>query len=187
MKSKRVIMLIAAIFIVISGILYSGVHEKPIYSDKVDAKEFGSIKVDVSGAVAAPGVYTLSFDSRVEDAVQAAGGFTADAEPEYVNKADFLKDGELLYIPYKNETLDEIYLKKNENLDLNENTDYIININEDGVYKLTLLPGIGEKTAKSIVEYREEHGKFSAKEELMEVSGIGEATLEKISDYITLE
>ena len=187
MKSKRVRILIAALFIVISGILYSGSHKNPVYSDTVREKTFGSIMVDVSGAVATPGVYSLNFDSRVEDAVQAAGGFTADAEPEYVNKADFLKDGELLYIPYKNETLDEIYIKRNENLDLNENTDYIININEDGVYKLTLLPGIGEKTAKNIVDYRDEHGKFSAKEELMEVSGIGEATLEKISDYITLE
>ena len=187
MKSKKVLILIIALFIVISGIIYSGAHEKVEYSKTVDPKAFDSIKVDVSGAVAAPGVYSLSFDSRVEDAIEAAGGFAPDAESEYVNKADFLKDGQFLYIPHKDESLDEIYLKLKESPDLEETPEYVININEDGVYKLTLLPGIGEKTAQSIVAYRDEHGAFESAEELLDVSGIGEATLEKIRDYITLD
>ena len=186
MKSNKVLILIITLFIGISGIVYSSTHGKPVSSDTIEEKAFESIKVDVSGAVASPGVYALSFDSRVGDAVEAAGGFARDADPDFINKADFLKDGQFLYIPHKDESLDEIYLKMNENPDLNENPDYVININEDGVYKLTLLPGIGEKTAQSIVAYRDEHGGFSTVEELLEVPGIGETTLEKIRNYITL-
>lgn len=64
---------------------------------------------------------------------------------------------------------------------------YLININKADVYELTALEGIGEKKAQNIVEYREEHGLFSSKEELLEVSGIGEAILSNIEDKITLE
>ena len=187
MRYRTVLALFIALFIVISGIVYSGMKNDIVLMESADEKTFDSIKVDVAGAVESPGVYALNFDSRAEDAIKAAGGFSPDADPDYVNKADFLRDGDFLYVPYKGESPDEIYLKMNRDINLENTPDYLININEDGFYKLTLIPGIGEKTAKNIVEYREENGRFSAKEDLLNVPGIGEATLEKISDYITLE
>ena len=68
-----------------------------------------------------------------------------------------------------------------------ENIPYLININTADVYELTALEGIGDKKAQSIVEYREEHGPFESKEDLLEVSGIGESILKNIEDKITLE
>ena len=68
-----------------------------------------------------------------------------------------------------------------------ENIPYLININTADVYELTALDGIGDKKAQNIVEYRKEHGPFKNKEDLLEVSGIGESILNNIEDKITLE
>lgn len=68
-----------------------------------------------------------------------------------------------------------------------ENIPYLININKADEYELTALEGIGDKKAQSIVEYREEHGSFKSKDELLNVKGIGEAILDDIEDKITLE
>lgn len=187
MKKKNISVLITILFVVISGIIYSGMRGNVVGSETVDEFSFGSIKVDVGGAVFAPGVYSLNFDARAEDAVKAAGGLLSDADESFVNMADFLSDGQKLYIPYNNESLDEIYFKTGANPFDDEDSDFVININEAGVFEFTLLPGIGGKTAKSIVDYRNEHGPFKSKEELLNVSGIGEGRLTDIWDYITVD
>lgn len=71
--------------------------------------------------------------------------------------------------------------------DESKNIPYIININKADIYELTALEGIGDKKAKSIIEYREKHGRYKSSEELLNVNGIGEALLEKIKDKITVE
>lgn len=187
LKNKKLFICLITVFIVLSGIIYSGMKDEILYSDAVDKYDFGNIKVDVSGSVKNPGIYILDFDSRIEDALKMAGGITENADISYVNRADFLIDGDKIYVPYKNESIDEIYLKSRKSLDKEESLDYIININEDGLYKLMLLPGIGEKTAEKIIAYRNENGRFSAIEDLMNVSGIGKATLNEISNYIILD
>lgn len=129
------------------------------------------VLVHVCGAVVNPGVYLLSDGDRVRDAVQAAGGMKQDADGDIVNLASFVLDGQQIRIPYIGEE---------------SAGDGIVNINTGTVEDLCRIPGIGETRAKQIIRYREEHGLFTNKEDLMQVPGIKEGTFAKISEYITI-
>lgn len=144
--------------------------------------------VDVCGAVKNPGVYRLSEGSRVFQAIQKAGGFTAEAAPASVNQAQLLEDGLQLYVP----TLEEIKVQglpavtlpgqEHPDPDLSK-----ININTADKQELMSLNGIGETRAEAILSYREAHGRFLSVDELLQVSGIKEGTLAKIRDRIVAE
>lgn len=133
----------------------------------------GMLIVYVSGAVAIPGVYTLPDGSRVDAAVQAAGGFVPGAEPERINLAAPLEDGQQIDVPGI------------------VNTSHInagrVNINTATVTELDALPGIGPTTAQTIVDYRLQHGPFQIIQDIQKVPGIGPATYDRIKDYITIE
>lgn len=129
------------------------------------------IKVYVTGAVVSPGVYTLPPDSRVEDAVVAAGGFMPDAAKEQVNLASLLWDGAQIHVPHTESTR----VRSGR-----------ININTASAEELETLPGIGPTTAQKIVEYRLQHGPFRTIQDIQNVPGIGPATFAKIQDYITV-
>jgi competence protein ComEA len=138
------------------------------------------VRVDVAGAVLHPDVYALPQGSIVKEAILAAGGFTADADPERINQAQELKDQQQLYVPRKGEA--------NKPLPPTANTPPgLININTATQAELETLPGIGPAIAERIIAYRESHGGFTAIEEVAEVSGIGEATFADIKDKITVE
>jgi len=168
--------------------------------------------VDVKGAVNYPGVYALSSNSRVNDAVNQAGGVTIDADTRCINLSKKIKDEMVIYI-YTKQEVEEIY-KEDENNDniifnniindayidytnpgeseiidtnISEDTRDKININTADISLLTTLPNIGESKAKAIISKREEKGKFNSIDELKEVSGIGESTFEKLKDLITVE
>lgn len=130
-----------------------------------------SIYVDVCGEVMKPGVYCLSRNARVCDAVFAAGGFTEEADKSRVNQARILSDQEQLLVPSIEEQ------KKADNL---------VCINTADVQALTVLPGIGEAKAADIIAYREAHGAFSSLEDIMNVPGIKEALYNKIKDRIKI-
>ena len=130
-----------------------------------------SVTVHVVGGVAAPGVYTLPHDSRVMDAIEAAGGFSENADRENLNLASFLRDGSKLIIP----TL-EVEAEAEP-----------VNINTATVEELDTLPGIGMVIAKNIIDYREANGPFQSIEDIINVPGIGPATYERIRDLITVE
>lgn len=130
------------------------------------------IKVYVTGAVVSPGVYTLPPDSRVEDAVEAAGGFMPDAAKEQVNLASLLWDGAQIHIP-------SIIVS-------NRAGGERVNINTASAEELATLPGIGPTTAQKIVEYRLQHGPFRTIQDIQNVPGIGPTTFAKIQDYITV-
>ncbi len=143
--------------------------------------------VNIDGAVAAPGVYTLPLHSRVIAAVEAAGGFTEDASPGSVNLAAALEDGSQIYIPAKvpeGEDSDRSAGSVIVTSDSGE-TIRLININQASAAELISLPGIGPVTAEKIIEYRQEH-LFTRIEEIMKVPGIGSATFENIKDYLTV-
>lgn len=135
------------------------------------------IRVYVCGAVAQPGVVSLSEGSRAEDALSAAGGFAENARKDYVNLAEWVTDGQKLYFP----TLEEA-----ESLARQETGSGLININTADVTTLCTLPGIGESRAKDIIAYREDHGAFESCEDIMQVSGIKNSVYSKISDMITV-
>ncbi len=139
-----------------------------------------SIYVYVCGAVESPGVYELPEDARVNDALQAAGGFGEDAVTEYMNLAARVTDGEKLYFPTAEEA--ETLLREER-----ENQQGLVNINTAGVSQLMELPGIGESRAQDIIAYREEHGDFLTAEDLMKVPGIKENMYGKLCHKIVVK
>jgi len=149
------------------------------------------IRVHVSGAVAHPGVVALPPGSRVEDAIQAAGGLTSEARSEGLNLAAILQDGEKISVPASaGTTPPQGNNPSPQNISNAQTADApipIININTATPEELELLPGIGPATAAKIIAYREENGTFSTIEEIQNVSGIGPVTFDKIKAYITVE
>ena len=149
------------------------------------------IAVHVIGAVPRPGLYEFPEGARVQDAIDAAGGMLADANPDALNLAALLEDGQQLGIPYKdgsqpaNDTSTfDLPSSATDVPSTNANQD-LININTASLEELDTLPGIGPTTAQKILDYRNENGPFSAIEDIMNVSGIGPATFQDIQDLIT--
>ena len=143
-----------------------------------------TVFVYVCGAVNAPGVYELGKNARVFEAVEMAGGLTAQAAAESVNQARTVADGEQIYVP----TLEEAATYGAGVLDgiVTEGTDKKVNINTAGKEELMTLTGIGEAKAQSILDYREEHGSFGSIEDLMQIEGIKEGVFNKIKEDIMI-
>lgn len=133
------------------------------------------IYVYVCGHVSQPGVYQLSADSRICDAITLAGGITEDGNGEALNQAEHMTDGQTLYVPgWEEESSKEQTVQD----------DGLLNINTASKEELMTLPGIGEAKADTIIQYREEHGAFQSIEELMSISGIKEGVFNKIKNSI---
>lgn len=147
---------------------------------EASAQTASEIAVYVCGQVENPGVVYLTDGARVVDAIDAAGGLTEAADKEYVNLAAYVEDGEKLFIPDLTEGEE---LRKQEEA---RALDYV-NINTADAEQLMTLPGIGESKAQDIIAYRNAHGDFSAKEDLMKISGIKENLFAKIKDKIIVE
>lgn len=166
--------------------------EAELPGEETEAKEAEAepepvpIKVFVCGAVANEGVYELPEGSRVFDAVQAAGGFSPDADEAYVNQADFVSDAQKLYIPTKSEAEEMKEASKAPEESASGESGGPININTADESALTTLPGIGQARARSIIDYRQQNGPFEKPEDLMKVSGIGQAGFDKLKTYITV-
>ena len=142
------------------------------------------IVVHVTGAVPRPGVYALPQGARVQDAISAAGGFLADAEKSGINLARVVEDGELLDVPYV-EGASLVILTPGIEVVGSSGTE-LININTASQFELESLPGIGPTTAEKIIAYREANGPFRRIEDIVDVSGIGSGTFERIKDLITV-
>lgn len=142
------------------------------------------IVVHITGAVPRPGVYALPRGARVQDAISAAGGFLAGADKSGINLAQLLEDGEQLDIPLAEGASLVIPTPGVEVVEPDEAE--LVNINTASLAELDALPGIGPTTAQKIIDYREENGPFSSIEEIMDVSGVGPGTFERIKDLITV-
>lgn len=138
------------------------------------------IRVYVCGAVKKPGVVALQKGARVEDALEAAGGFSEDADQNAANLADWVSDGEKIYFL----TLEEAFEQEEEET---VKAGGLVNINSADATLLCTLPGIGEARAKEIIAYREQSGGFENIEDIMKVSGIKTSVYEKIRDKITVK
>ena len=170
------------------------------------------ITVDIKGEVKSPGVYKIEEGKRVVDAINASGGLTKKAVTKYINLSKVLKDEDVIIIDNISElkkiedkkNIEEIKINNNSNISVKEsdvitnnksdivkesdsNKNTIVNINTCTLEELLSINGIGESKAKSIIEYRENVGLFTSKEDIMKVSGIGESLYDKIKDYITTE
>ncbi|MBO8171469.1 MAG: ComEA family DNA-binding protein [Bacillaceae bacterium] len=165
-----------------------------------------SIFVDIKGAVQSPGVYQLTAGTRVFQAIEKAEGLSDEADVSRVNLAQTLKDGAVVYIPFRKregvksgEVPEGSSLIVTEELTPGVNTASTvgssengqdtgkININTAGSEELQRLNGVGPKTAAAILDYRQEHGPFQSVEELLQVKGIGAKTLNEWKEQLTVE
>jgi competence protein ComEA len=150
-----------------------------------------NITIFVTGAVKDPGIYSLPYNSRAVEAVEAAGGMLANADYTTINLAARVKDGDKLLIPYEATPVPErMEVIPSEISTVSRPTpspERPLNINTALVDELDLLPGIGPSKASAIVAYREKHGDFKRKEDIQNVSGIGPAIFEQIKELITIE
>ncbi|MCL7746878.1 helix-hairpin-helix domain-containing protein [Halalkalibacter alkaliphilus] len=138
-----------------------------------------SLVVDVKGAIRSPGVYELEGGARIVDAIEIAGGFREDADQLKLNLAQLLHDEMLIYVPIEGEEgiTELISLGAGE-------SDGKISINQATVTDLEQLPGIGPAKAAAIITYRDEHGPFKGVEDLLQVSGIGPKSIEKLQEHL---
>lgn len=155
---------------------------KYVTKDSVNAVSSERVKtvfVCVTGEVKNPGLYKLTSDKRISDAIKAAGGTTENASVESINLAQKVSDEMYINIP-------SIYYSDSEVPDSNDQTNLIININTANISELCKLPNIGEKYAERIIDYRQKIGGFKNITDIMDVSGIGQKIFDKIKNYITL-
>lgn len=154
----------------------------------------GPLRVYVSGAVLNPAVYSLPPGSIIDDAVRAAGGFAAGADPVAVNLAQALVDGMQIYIPTLSEAVEAppaISVPQptgapGANRMGGITIGGLININLATQADLEMLPGIGPTTAEKIIAYRDANGPFATIEAIMDVPGIGEGKFDAIKELITV-
>ncbi|QVY60414.1 helix-hairpin-helix domain-containing protein [Cytobacillus gottheilii] len=149
------------------------VIEEPVEEETI-------ILVDVKGSVENPGVYEAEDGDRVVDLIAEAGGLENDADEKMINFAQRVTDEMVLYIPKEGEESAGIEL----NMSANSNDDETVNLNTADSAELQTLPGIGPAKAEAIIDYRDTNGSFAEKEELKEISGIGDKTYEKLAELI---
>ncbi|KXT76501.1 Late competence protein ComEA, DNA receptor [Streptococcus sp. DD10] len=145
------------------------------------------ITVDVKGAVRKPGLYEVRNGSRVNDAVNMAGGLAENAETKSINLAQKLSDEAVVYVAtIGEETTMVTVASEQENQNGNKNSSKV-NLNTATEVELQTISGIGQKKATDIVSYREANGGFKTVDDLQNVSGIGTKTLEKLREYVTVD
>jgi competence protein ComEA len=159
-----------------------------------------TIFVHVLGAIARPGLFQLSDGDRVMDAIAAAGGLTAEADPAGVNLARLLSDGEQFYVPRQGEVPPDLPAAVGgtgvggtgvggtgvggtggANAKAPK-----VNLNTATVADLDSLPRIGPTMAQRILDYRTKNGRFTSIDGLRDVAGIGDKTFEALKDFITV-
>ena len=141
----------------------------------------GVVVVHVDGAGGAPGVYELPGSPRVNDAIMAAGGLAEGADTSGLNLAAPLSDGEKVHVPLAGESQPS---PAPSAPGAGEGAGGLVNLNTATLEELDELPGVGEATARAILEDREKNGPFSSPEDLMRVSGIGEKKFEKLEGLV---
>ena len=160
MGKEKYILVIGMILVILSSKLDFHGQEEVIFEDV-------QIKVQVDGAVENPGIYELEVNSSIQDLLDLAV-VREDADLSAINPFIILKDRDVLHVPYY------------------EENKLSVSINTGSKEELMQLPGIGEKTAQAILDYRNTYGLFQTLDDLKKVKGIGDKKLEKIREFIRL-
>jgi competence protein ComEA len=148
-------------------------NELPEQNSNIESPK---IYVHVAGSVKSPGIYQLDSGTRVYDAVLAAGGFTDKANQASVNMARALNDGEQLVV--SSESTGAVFEGALSST--------LISLNQASSSQLEDLPGVGPALAGRIVDWRTANGGFKAKEDLLNVAGIGDKLFASVKDLVTL-
>ncbi len=197
--NKKIFIIISALalLILISYYIKSKDNSKPIvlnefYEENSEISENATsdIIVHIIGCVQNPGIVTVPEGSRIIDVISSAGGASPDADFSKINLAYIVSDAQKIYIPSINDDLNETnYVSSlpGENIIEVENESNIININTASQTELETLPGIGPSTALKIINYRNENGNFQKIDDIMNVTGIGEAKFNSLKDYISVK
>lgn len=174
---RRALAVVAILAVGLSGFLILKPHKAEAITPVVTSIVAPPMLViDVQGEVKTPGVYELPINSRVNDAIKAAGGAKSNADLSFINQARLIKDGEQIYIDKKS--------FGSANFRRSTAATGVININRATAKELDKLPGIGPVIAGRIVEYRKINGFFQSIDDLKKVQGIGASTLEKFKSKI---
>lgn len=174
-KTEKIIFLILAVVALVAAGTYIN-REKFDYK-KLDYKsqdDINYISVSIYGEVVNPGEYKIKEGMRLCDVIYAAGGVTLDADTDKLDLDAVAVDKMTVTVPKVSS------IKASDVIP-------VVNINTADIKTLCLVPGIGEKTAQKIIEYRKENGKFFDVYEITNIDGIGQKTFEGIKEYIITE
>ena len=165
---KRALLILGALIIVFSSLIVVGGNSHEVVAPPIVAVQIAApeIFVDVTGAVTKPGVYTLAANSRVIDAIKAAGDSAPGADLSTINLARVLSDGEQIYVDAT--IINSAGKRVSKTVHSGP-----VNVNRATAAQLDSLDGIGPVIAKRIIEYRKVNGPFATVEDLQKVSGIG--------------
>lgn len=151
-----------------------------------DSGSGATIFVHLLGAIQRPGLYQLREGDRGIDAVAAAGGFGENADRSQLNLARPLSDGEQIYVPAIGEPTPAGAGTGGAGGGSGGTVAGKVNLNTADLAALDTLPGVGPATAKAIIDWRDANGRFTAVEDLMSVTGIGDKTLAELRDLVTV-
>lgn len=191
-EHQNIVRTAGIILIVIAAVVFFGQNgekdeiqiqipeDNAVLSEEVPEEKIEEdIYVDISGQVKKPGVYKVISGTRLFDVIEMAGGLTQKADKDGFNQAEVVSDGQKIIIPAKGEVDVPAAISGSA-------ASGLININTADSAALQEIPGVGPATADKIIAYRNENGSFGSKEDIKNVSGIGDKTYEKMKDKITI-
>ena len=207
MEYKKVLSIIGGVLAVIviilvgRGMMASSTKEKVMVTNAVNTTRVEETTtmmpqncyVDIKGEVLHPGVYEFSCESRMQEVIKKAGGFTEEADETKINLAQKITDQMQMIVPNVNSKQEGGVTEGNSekgnssNMILSNAKQGKVNINTATLEELQTIKGIGKKKAEAILQYRKEHGPFRTKEDLLEVKGIGKKALEAIESQVTFQ
>ena len=167
----------------VTAVSKDSTDEKDDKNQKEEVMDQDLITVDVKGAVKTPGIYDLPVGSRINDAVQKAGGLTDNADSKSINLAQKISDESLVYVPTKGEDTSQATQSNASNSKENKK----VNLNKASLEELKQVKGLGAKRAQDIIDHRDSNGKFKSVDDLKKISGFGAKTIEKLKDYVTVD
>ena len=207
MEYKKVLSIIGGVLAVIviilvgRGMMASPTKEKVMVTNAVNTTRVEETTtmmpqncyVDIKGEVLRPGVYEFSCESRMQDVIKKAGGFTEEADETKINLAQKITDQMQMIVPNLHSKQEGGVTEGNSEKGNLSNTtpsnskQGTVNINTATLEELQTIKGIGKKKAEAILQYRKEHGSFRTKEDLLQVKGIGKKALEAIESQVTFQ
>ena len=207
MEYKKVLSIIGGVLAVIviilvgRGMMASPTKEKVMVTNAVNTTRVEETTtmipqncyVDIKGEVLRPGVYEFSCESRIQEVIKKAGGFTEEADETKINLAQKITDQMQIIVPNVQSKQEGGVTEENSGKGSSTNTNVFnskqgtVNINMATLEELQTIKGIGKKKAEAILQYRKEHGAFRTKEDLLQVKGIGKKALEAIESQVTFQ